>query len=64
MFNKLSLGQKMVLGISLVLFVVLAIDVLHQGPAWAGYLNMAFGIGSVLASGVTEMSTCGPGCVR
>jgi MFS family permease len=32
-----------------VLFVVLAISVLHEGQAWAGYLNMAYGIGSVVA---------------
>jgi MFS family permease len=44
-----------VLGALDVLFVVLAIDVLHQGQAWAGYLNMAFGIGSVLAGAITVM---------
>ncbi len=38
-----------------VLFVVLAINVLHQGQAWAGYLNMAFGIGSLLAGAITAM---------
>ncbi len=42
-----------VLGALDVLFVVLAISVLHQGAALAGYLNMAFGIGGVLAGGVT-----------
>jgi MFS family permease len=42
-----------VLGALDVLFVVLAIDVVHQGQAWAGYLNMAFGIGSLLAGGIT-----------
>jgi MFS family permease len=45
----------MVLGALDVLFVILAIDVLHQGPAWTGYLNMAFGIGSVLAGAITAM---------
>jgi len=44
-----------VLGALDVLFVILAIDVLHQGQAWAGYLNMAFGIGSVLAGAITVM---------
>jgi Cyclic nucleotide-binding domain/Major Facilitator Superfamily len=44
-----------VLGALDVLFVVLAINVLHQGQAWAGYLNMAFGIGGVLAGGITAM---------
>jgi MFS family permease len=36
-----------------VLFVVLAIGVLHQGQAWVGYLNGAFGIGAVAAGPVT-----------
>lgn len=44
-----------VLGALDVLFVVLAIDVLHHGQAWAGYLNMAFGIGNLLAGAVTVM---------
>jgi MFS family permease len=44
-----------VLGALDVLFVVLAIGVLHRGQAWAGYLNMAFGIGSLLAGSVTLM---------
>ncbi len=36
-----------------VLLVVIAVSVLHQGPAWVGYLNMAFGIGGVLAGPIT-----------
>ncbi len=44
-----------VLGALDVLFVVLAITVLRQGPALTGYLNMAFGVGGVLAGGVTAM---------
>jgi len=44
-----------VLGALDVLFVVLAINVLHQGQAWAGYLNMAFGIGSLLAGAITAL---------
>jgi MFS family permease len=44
-----------VLGALDVLFVILAISVLHKGQAWTGYLNMAFGVGSVLAGSVTLM---------
>ena len=44
-----------VLGALDVLFVVLAFNVLHQGQAWAGYLNMAFGIGSLLAGAITAL---------
>jgi MFS family permease len=44
-----------VLGALDVLFVILAVTVLHKGQAWTGYLNMAFGVGSVLAGSVTLM---------
>jgi MFS family permease len=44
-----------VLGALDVLFVVLALSVLHQGQAVTGYLNMAFGLGSVLAGGLTAL---------
>ncbi len=44
-----------VLGALDILFVVLALTVLHHGQALAGYLNMAFGIGGVLAAGVTAL---------
>src|SRR5262249_39059946 len=35
------------------LFVILAISVLHRPQAWAGYLNSAYGVGAVLAAGVS-----------
>ena len=44
-----------VLGALDILFVVLALAVLHQGQALTGYLNMAFGIGGVLAASVTAL---------
>jgi MFS family permease len=46
-------AEWVVVGALDVLFVVLAIDVLQTGQAWAGYLNMAFGIGGVLAGSVS-----------
>jgi MFS family permease len=46
-------AEWVVLGALDVLFVVLAIDVLHRSQAWAGYLNMSFGIGGVLAGAVS-----------
>lgn len=42
--------QYVVVGALDVLFVVLAIRVLHQGPGWVGYLNAAYGVGAVAAS--------------
>ena len=36
-----------------VLFVVLAVDVLMRGEGWAGYLQMAFGLGGVAAAPLT-----------
>jgi MFS family permease len=44
-------AQYVVVGALDVLFVVLAVGVLHQGQAWVGYLNAAYGIGAV-AGGV------------
>jgi len=35
------------------LFVILAISVLHRSQAWAGYLNSAYGVGAVLAAVVS-----------
>ena len=37
------------------LFVILAISVLHRTQAWAGYLNSAYGVGAVLAAPVSAM---------
>ena len=41
-----------------ILFVVLAIRVLHDGPAWVGYLNTAYGAGG-LAGGVIAAALIG-----
>ena len=40
-----------VIGALDILFVVLAIDVLHRGQAWVGYLNLAYGLGAVAIAG-------------
>jgi MFS family permease len=44
-------AEFIVIGALDVLFVVLAIDVLHFGQPWAGYLNMAYGVGGVVFGG-------------
>ena len=46
-------AQYVVVGALDVLFVVLAVGVLHQGQAWVGYLNAAYGIGAVAAGALT-----------
>ena len=46
-------AQWVVVGALDILFVVLAVDVLHQGQAWVGYLNAAYGIGAVAAGALT-----------
>jgi MFS family permease len=46
-------SQAAAVGALDVLYVELAQGVLHRGANWTGYLNAAFGIGSVLAIGVT-----------
>lgn len=46
-------SQAAALGALDVLYVELAQGVLNRGGSWAGYLNAAFGFGSVLAIGVT-----------
>ena len=48
-------AQFVAIGALDVLYVVLAIDVLNEGEAWAGYLNAAFGAGGVLAVGATAL---------
>lgn len=52
--NLLLLGaQAAAIGALDVLYVELARAVLHRGGNWAGYLNAAFGLGSVVAVVVT-----------
>jgi hypothetical protein len=46
-------AQAVALGALDILYVELARGVLHLGGNWAGYLNAAFGFGSVLAIGLT-----------
>jgi MFS family permease len=46
-------SQAAALGALDVLYVELAQGVLHRGGNWAGYLNAAFGLGSVLTIGLT-----------
>jgi hypothetical protein len=45
--------QDIVLGALDILFVVIAFALLHRAAPWVGYLNTAFGVGSLLAGGVT-----------
>jgi hypothetical protein len=46
-------AEAVVVGALDLLFVILAISVLHRPQAWAGYLNSAYGVGAVLAALVT-----------
>jgi MFS family permease len=46
-------AEYIVIGALDVLFVVLAVSVLHEGPQWTGYLNTAYGIGGMAAGAVT-----------
>ncbi|MDT4965112.1 MAG: hypothetical protein QOF87_4759 [Pseudonocardiales bacterium] len=46
-------AEYAVIGALDVLFVVLAVSVLHEGPQWTGYLNTAYGVGGMLAGAVT-----------
>lgn len=41
-----------------ILFVVLAIRVLHEGPGWVGYLNTAYGVGG-LVGGIVAAALIG-----
>ena len=43
-------AEAAVVGALDLLFVILAISVLHRTQAWAGYLNSAYGVGAVLAA--------------
>jgi hypothetical protein len=51
-------AQWVVIGALDILFVVLAVDVLDRGQGWVGVLNMAYGLGGVLA-GVAGMALVG-----
>ena len=42
-------AQWVVVGALDILFVLLAVQVLDRGQGWVGYLNMAYGVGGVLA---------------
>jgi hypothetical protein len=46
-------AEAVVVGALDLLFVILAISVLHRTQAWAGYLNSAYGVGAVLAAPVS-----------
>ena len=48
-------AEAVVVGALDLLFVILAISVLHHSQAWAGYLNSAYGVGAVLAAPVSAM---------
>ena len=48
-------AEAAVVGALDLLFVILAINVLGRSPAWAGYLNLAYGVGAVLAATVSAM---------
>jgi hypothetical protein len=49
----LSTAMFVVVGALDVLFVVLAISVLHEGEAWTGYLGTAEGLGGIVAGAIT-----------
>ena len=51
-------AQWVVIGALDILFVMLAVQVLHRGQGWVGYLNMAYGVGGVLA-GLAGMALVG-----
>jgi hypothetical protein len=51
-------AQWVVVGALDILFVLLAVHVLHRGQGWVGYLNMAYGVGGVLA-GLAGMALIG-----
>ena len=42
-------AQWVVIGALDILFVILAVDVLYRSEGWVGYLNLAYGVGGVLA---------------
>ena len=48
-------AEDVVVGALDVLFVVVAIDVLRAGQAWAGYLNTAYGVGGVVLGSLAAL---------
>jgi MFS family permease len=48
-------AEAVVVGALDLLFVILAVTVLGRPQAWAGYLNSAYGVGAVLAAGVSVL---------
>lgn len=48
-------AEYVVIGALDLLFVVMAVDVLHAGQPWVGYLNMAYGAGGVLVGGAAVL---------
>jgi hypothetical protein len=46
-------AEYVVIGALDLLFVVLAVSVLHRGSQWAGFLNTAYGVGGVAATAIT-----------
>jgi MFS family permease len=48
-------AEAVVAGALDLLFVILALGVLHRSQAWAGYLNGAYGVGAVLAATVSAI---------
>jgi MFS family permease len=48
-------AEDVVIGALDVLFVVLALDVLQAGQAWAGYLNTAYGAGGVVLGSLAAL---------
>jgi hypothetical protein len=51
-------AQWVVIGALDILFVILAVQVLNLGQGWVGYLNVAYGVGGVLA-GLAGMALVG-----
>src|SRR4029077_11552523 len=50
LLRALLTAEGVLVGAMDLLFVILAISVLHRPQAWAGYLNSAYGVGAVLAA--------------
>jgi len=48
-------AEAAVVGALDLLFVILAVTVLGRSQAWAGYLNSVYGVGAILAAGVSML---------